>query len=293
MAKIRYPTAKVWLLMSLAIALPACAATPQGQNSGSIRVERDVAYSPPGWPEVLRGDFYRPVGQRDVPAVVMVHGGGWDGRDRSDMDSLSAGLAEHGYAVLNIDYRLAPEYRYPAAVHDVVQAAHWLVAHADRLGIDASRLGGWGYSAGAHLVAMAALGGDGPEFSAVVAGGMPSELPRYPKSPLITGFLGETYANAPTLWREASPITHVGPDSPPMFLYHGTRDRLVSFDDSAAMKQALDEAGVPAQLHPVTALGHITTFVLGWGAREDAVAFLDERLQRLRMSPEVNTTRRD
>lgn len=268
------------LLIASAIVLNACAPLPQAHAGAGFRVERDVVYTPDDWPQALRGDLYLPLDAQTSPAVVMVHGGGWDARDRSDMDGLSEALAEQGYAVLNVDYRLAPAWRYPAAVDDVVQAARWLVAHAGAYGLDASSLGGWGYSAGVHLVALAAMRDDAPKFAAVVAGGMPSDLPHYPHSPLITAFLGAAYPDAPALWHEASPMLQVGPDTPPMFLYHGTWDRLVSYEDSANMKQALDQVGTPSELRPVKGLGHIATFVLGWGARRDARTFLDAWLKR-------------
>lgn len=255
--------------------LGACAQWPA--RSG-VAVERDVPYRPDA--QAPTADLYRPAGNGPFAAVLMVHGGGWNGRDRGDMDRLSRRLADAGYVVLNIDYRLAPAHRYPAAVEDVHAALRWLQASAPRLHLDLARIGGWGYSAGGHLVALAAVrpAPHTPPLAAVVAGGMPSDLAQYPESPIISEFMGGDYHALPQRWQDGSPLVHVSARSPPMFLYHGTRDRLVRFEDSVAMKQALDRAGVAAELHAVRGLGHVATFVLGFGARDAAVDFLERHL---------------
>lgn len=242
---------------------------------------RTVTYSPSDWPQVLQGDLYQPRGAGPFPGVVMVHGGGWDGRDRRDMDGISKKLARRGYLVLNIDYRLAPQFLYPASLEDTRQATRWLRANARALKLDAGRIAGWGYSAGAHLVALAATAdaGAATRLQAVVAGGLPSDLPHYPVSPIITRYIGAPYAQKEAVWIEASPARRVTKDSPPMFVYHGSWDRLVYPDDAQTMKAALDAAGVRNELYLVHGLGHILTFVLGFGAETSGMDFLDRTLR--------------
>jgi len=183
--------------------------------------------------------------------------------------------------VVNVSYRFAPQYRYPAQVHDVRQALHWMRAHAGELQMDPRRVAAWGYSAGGHLAAMlgASDAADADRVQAVVAGGMPSDLRPYGDNQMARDFLGTEAAADPRRWAEASPITHVGKNSAPMFLYHGGGDSLVKEINAEEMKTALDAAGVDAELYRVRGLGHFSMFVFDGGARDAALDFLDRVLR--------------
>lgn len=256
-------------------------ALPSAAVHTDFALRADLRYTPAGWPRALTADAYVPEGTGPFPAVIVVHGGGWNSRDRSDMTPVAKDLARRGFVAVNVTYRLAPEFRYPAQLEDVRAAMAWVRREARALKVDPRRIGGWGYSAGAHLVALAAVR-DGPEESrlqAVVAGGTPADLPHYPESPIITRFIGRPFAQARDTWLAASPLEHVGAGDPPVFLYHGTRDKLVYVEDAHNMKSALDRAGVPNELYLVRGLGHIATFVLDWGAEEAGIDFLDRHLR--------------
>ena len=105
--------------------------------------------------------LYRPHGVPDstaLPALVFFHGGGWVIGDLETHDVLCRQLtAGAGISVVNVDYRLAPEYRFPAATDDAWAATRWVAAHAAELGIDAGRLAVGGDSAGGNLAAVVAL----------------------------------------------------------------------------------------------------------------------------------------
>lgn len=92
------------------------------------------------------------------PGLLYVHGGGWVTGDLDTHDALCRKLARHGEVrVLSIDYRLAPEHPFPAAVDDAVAAFRWAVAHAGELGLDPARIGVGGDSAGGNLAAVIGL----------------------------------------------------------------------------------------------------------------------------------------
>jgi acetyl esterase len=107
-----------------------------------------------------------------APALVFYHGGGWVIGDLDTHDVACRKLAHEGELVLiAIDYRLAPEHKFPAAVDDAITAAKWIAANAKELGIDAARLSVGGDSAGGNLAAVVALsarGGDGPAIAGQV-----------------------------------------------------------------------------------------------------------------------------
>lgn len=102
---------------------------------------------------------YRPEGEGAFPVMVWIHGGGfWMGNQLQDWDGLvSAIAAEAGVAIFSVDYRLAPEHPWPAAVDDSYAALLWVHENADDLGLDGSRIAVGGGSAGGNLAAVVAL----------------------------------------------------------------------------------------------------------------------------------------
>jgi acetyl esterase len=107
-----------------------------------------------------------------APCLVFFHGGGWVIGDLNTHDVACRKLADEGQLmVISVDYRLAPEHKFPAAVDDAIAATKWIASHANEFGIDASRLLVGGDSAGGNLAAVVALSardGDGPAISGQV-----------------------------------------------------------------------------------------------------------------------------
>jgi acetyl esterase len=107
-----------------------------------------------------------------APCLVFFHGGGWVIGNLDSHDVVCRKLADEGQLmVISVDYRLAPEHKFPAAVDDAIEATKWIAGHAKQLGIDASRLMVGGDSAGGNLaavVAIAARDGNGPGIAGQV-----------------------------------------------------------------------------------------------------------------------------
>jgi acetyl esterase len=124
----------------------------------AIAEVRDLRAETPGGVVPLR--LYRPAAApARAPALVYYHGGGWTIGDLDTHDVLCRELAERAACVVvAVDYRLAPEHRFPAAVDDSLGAARWVHANAAALGIDASRLALGGDSAGGNLATVTAIG---------------------------------------------------------------------------------------------------------------------------------------
>ena len=93
-----------------------------------------------------------------APCLVFFHGGGWVIGNIETHDAVCRKLAHEGeLIVISVDYRLAPEHRFPAAVDDAITATKWIAANAKKLGIDAARLIVGGDSAGGNLAAVVAI----------------------------------------------------------------------------------------------------------------------------------------
>jgi acetyl esterase len=120
--------------------------------------------------------IYTPLKLRNAgglaPGLVFFHGGGWVIGDLDTHDVVCRKLADEGQLiVISVDYRLAPEHKFPAAVDDAIAATTWIAGHAKELGIDASRLAVGGDSAGGNLAAVVAISardGNGPAITGQV-----------------------------------------------------------------------------------------------------------------------------
>jgi acetyl esterase/lipase len=258
---------------------PAMASAQPSRHSYSV--ERDRIYSPTGWPQALKADVYRPTAEGLRPAVLLIHGGGWEVPDRRhQMDSIARRLAQRGYVVMNATYRLAPAHQHPAPVEDLQQALLWMREHSKALSIDPARMATFGYSAGGHLAALlgARQASEEPMVRAVVAGGAPTDLSKWRSGRLVVQYLGGTRDEMPARYAAASPVTQIKPEHPPVFLYHGQADNLVPVDHSLDYKAALDRAGIRNELYLTRGLGHISAFLLDGPAVEAAIGFLDREL---------------
>ena len=122
---------------------------------------------------VIPARLYRPRSLRELnglaPCLVFFHGGGWVIGDLDTHDVVCRKIADEGQLiVISVDYRRAPEYKFPAAVDDAIAATAWIAGHARDLGIDASHLVVGGDSAGGNLAAVVAISardGNGPDIA--------------------------------------------------------------------------------------------------------------------------------
>ncbi len=262
---------------------PSSSPAPVGKKvTTAYAMRSDITYTPRGWPSALQADVYQPDGVGPWPGVLLIYGGSWDSSDhRWQMKLLARKLARRGFMVMNAAYRGTPEFRYPAPVEDLQEALRWLRAHASEYRLNPDRIATYGFSAGGHLAALLGMVGGPPEVrvQAVVAASAPTDLTLYPGGEILPRFLGATFADKPERFQEASPVTYVTADDPPVFLYHGTADKTVSPDHSKAFKVALDRAGVRNELRWVEGRGHATVLLFGGAAEDAAIDFLDANLR--------------
>lgn len=231
---------------------------PTTARAGELPTQRDLIYCTPGGiPQKL--DLYLPTSaQRPWPAVVYVHGGGWRAGDKVEVlgGPEPVALTARGYLVASVNYRLAPQYKFPAQIEDVKCAVRFLRANAGPLGLDPARIGAIGGSAGGHLAALLGLTdasagfdqGDYPDQSsrvqAVVDLFAPTDLTYIASyTPITFGVFGADPAQVVPVMARASPITYVGPANPPFLIMHGDQDHTIPLSQSLALFDRLRSAG--------------------------------------------------
>lgn len=228
----------------------------------------------------LEATLYRPEDRDDaLPVIVWVHGGAWMGGTRHDDADYCRRIVHAGFACLAISYRFSQEATFPAQIEDCKCAVRYLRAHADELGILPDKIGAWGVSAGGHLVTLLgtstnrpALEGDGgwPEYKSNVQAVCdwfgPTDLlqmARYqsdidhtaadaPESLLIGGPVHENPEKA----KKANPITYISAAMPPIYIAHGTKDRIVPFNQSELLLEALVAKGHSVTFEPMEGAEH-------------------------------------
>ena len=241
-------------------------------------MRKDVVFTPENWPERLIADLYLPEAEKPAPAVLLIHGGGWNGKERrSDMEGIANSLAKRGYFVMNATYRRTPDWKFPAQTDDLEQALRFMRKNSGSLNIDPSRIATFGYSAGGHLAALIGLDRDNG-IKAIVAGGAPADLSFWPDGRLTGLLLGGPVKGNEALYREASPVTHVRKESPPTFVYHGTADDLVPVEHPKAFIAKLEENGVEHEVYWIGGRSHIFSHLFPAAAISEAIHFLDGRV---------------
>ncbi|MEN6308486.1 MAG: pectinesterase family protein [Anaerohalosphaeraceae bacterium] len=224
----------------------------------------DIVYGTTGGESLLM-DVCVPEGTGLRPAVILIHGGGWSGGDKKDMEFLYKPLSEAGFVWFSINYRLAPQHRWPACIDDVRAAIRWVRANAAMYRADVGRIALVGYSAGGHLACLAAVQADQTERVQAVVGIAPptdheadSER-RGGLSPSMQKLLdrpGLIDEETRAMLQRISPIQYVNAGLPPFLLLHGTDDNSVPYSQSVNFKAKLDHYCAPCEIITIEGAGH-------------------------------------
>jgi acetyl esterase/lipase len=262
----------------------AVLAVVSGAKAADFEViaQTNVAYATHDGTKLI-GDLYQPKGLDKAPALIAVHGGGWENGSRASYRNWGPFLARNGYVVFSIEYRMKKAGTYPASVYDVKAAIQFVRAKAADLGVDPDRIGLMGDSAGSHLVALLALAGGEPQFAsgyrddpyaatpvgvkAVVAFyGVYDMLAQWqhdqlarPRDQITELYLGVSPMQNRRIYFESSPISYATVDKnhTRFLLIHGTNDDIVDpATQSQAFLTALNSAGIYVRRIVIPGAGH-------------------------------------
>ncbi len=238
------------LVLSLVGALVACGcqstlksdSVASNASAKRIVILDDIAYRA-GASKAWRLDLATPedFGGDRHPALVIIHGGGWNAGSKRDRAyrSLLVDYALKGYVTISVEYRFIKEAPFPACIEDVKCAVRWLRAHATEYHVDPNRIGAYGHSAGAHLVMMlalcpasAGLEGDGGwnEYSSAINAAAGGSTP---------SVLGARFGDP----QKYSPTTYISADAVPILLMHGVEDPIVPVATADVFVDKLKQAG--------------------------------------------------
>jgi len=257
------PVAYLAIAALLSFASTAFAKEPPG----TLAV-RDIDYAGTGNAR-QKLDLYLPAkpAEKPLPLIVYIHGGGWEGGNKAEPGILWPLIQDHAFAGASIGYRLTNEGSWPVQIHDVKAALRWLAAHGKEHGIDTTRIGLIGISAGGHLVSLLGTSGgvvelDGevgtkgtaPKIACVANfcgpanfvtfGGKGSVIDVENPKTAIGKLLGGAMSQKMDVAKAASPITYISADDPPFIHIHGTKDTLVPYAQVQEFDAALEKAGV-------------------------------------------------
>jgi len=268
---------------AIMIAAALGAALAAGQAAAAdfeVATQTGIVYAEHDGTKLL-GDLYLPKGVAKAPALVAIHGGGWQVGSRAFYQYWGPFLARNGYALFSIEYRLGKPGVYPAAVHDAKAAIQFMRAKAAEFNVDPDRMGLIGDSAGSHLAALLALAAD--EFNsaykddanaavpanvkAVVAfygvydmlAQWQHDLVARPRDNITEKFLGASPQQNRRIYFESSPISHatVAQNRPRFLLIHGTVDDIVDPpSQSGAFLTALNQAQIFVRRIVIPGAGH-------------------------------------
>jgi len=246
-----------------------------------VEMHRDLEYGK-GNGVALLMDTFRPVDRKGpLPAIVFIHGGGWNAGQKEDYWWEASAFAKLGYFTATVEYRFLRVAKFPAQIEDCKCAVRFLRAKANEFGIDPAHIGAMGHSAGAHLSALLgtsadvkALEGNGgwQDFSSRIQAACTLAAPTDFVGMIdekegikidwgaskggLSDLFGVPVRENLELIKTGSPITYVSKDSAAFLIVHGDKDDLVPYQQGVDFYQALKKAGADVIWMPLIGQGH-------------------------------------
>lgn len=267
-----------------------------------------------GYPNVaLKMDILQPESANPLPAVVFITGGGFINANKDNYIQQRLTMAEAGYVVASIEYRVAPTVLFPAPLEDVKSAVRFLRAQADKFGIDGAHMAVFGASAGGYLAAFAAAANDDKQFdkgenltqssrvqAAIdfyglsdlqrVGEGFPDHVVQKHTSASATEAIwvngtsvfndGGPITRYPERAAAANPINYINAATPPFLIMHGTHDTVVSPRQTEILHAALLQKGIDSTYYAVKDAQHGGDYWMQPEIMTIVIQFLDKHLKR-------------
>lgn len=264
-----------------------------------VKEARDINYCTNG-ENNLQLDAFFPLAKtkQKRAAIMIIHGGGWRSGNRAQHHQLAQRLASLGYVCFTPSYRLSTEALFPAAIHDLKAALRWIGANAKAYNVDTAKIAVAGFSAGGELAAFVGTTTGNPMYEG--SGCHPGTAARvqaivdmdgtlsfvHPESgegddskhtSAATYWFGSSKADAPELWQQASPLTHVGKKTPPTLFVNSSVDRMHAGRDD--YRKVLQQNGIYTEVHTFDKAPHSFPLYEPWFT--PTVKYIDAFLRKV------------
>jgi acetyl esterase/lipase len=260
------------------------------QERQDINEIKDVVYVNTETKELHLDAFYKKEKGLN-PAVILVHGGGWKSGDKSQMQIYAQEIASKGYSCFTIEYRLSPEAKYPAAIFDVKTAIKFIKTNAAIFNVDKTRIAVLGCSSGGQMAALIGTTNGNLEFenqrdgigeNAIVQaiididGILAFKHPESEEGKVAALWLGGTYEEKPEIWNQASALSHVDKNTPPILFINSDMPRFHAGREDVINK--LNKFGIYSKIKNIQNSPHSFWFFHPWFEEmmESTTDFLDE-----------------
>jgi len=227
----------------------AAAQTAAPASAAAIAVEKNVVFGKGGQLD-MRLDIYKPrPGTEKRTATIHLHGGGFTGGNKEQLNERILPYARAGYTAISADYRLTAQGSWPAMIEDVKAAIRWTRANASRLAIDTAHIIVVGYSAGGYLALTAAGTPNRAELEGTGGNaGVPSHVAA------CVAYYAVTEKGPPP---SPAASTYVSAAYPPTILFHGVADTTVPIESSQRFFQLLRDTKIPSEFHSFAGVAHV------------------------------------
>ncbi len=198
-----------------------------------VKADKDITYTNVNGVTVKLDVFYpKKTKAKSLPAILIIHGGGWRSGNRTQHYPLAQRLAEKGYVCITPAYRLSTDALYPAAVQDLKAAITWIKRNARQYKVDTAKIVCLGFSAGGQLATL--IGTTQPGISAIVDidGTLAFVHPESGEGDdsknisAATYWFGYNKTERPDLWKEAGALNNAGAHTPPTLFINSSVDRM-------------------------------------------------------------------
>jgi len=247
----------------------------------NVKEVSNIVYAEVGKRKLHLDIFYpKNLDHKNLPGVVLIHGGGWRSGKRQLVIPMAEKLAANGYVTIAVEYRLSTEAFYPAAVYDIKAAIRWMRANARKYKINSREIAVYGCSAGGHLAALIGTTNGDKKFEGDEGNnGYSSNVRAIIDVDGVLDFFGkgseEVYKKSgkpsaahlwfgvsakenPEVWKEAGPINHTDKHTPPVLFINSGQPRFHAGRDEMIKK--LNSFNIYSEVH--TLEGTIHTFWL-------------------------------
>ncbi len=232
----------------------------EARMSDNLKSYENIAYKFISPERKLLLNIYRLDNNEVLPAIMMIHGGGWNSGSPSLQKAMAVKLAQKGFVCITVEYRLIPEALFPAGEEDLEDAVRWIADNAETYGINRDKIAVSGCSAGGQLAALIGTKNKDKLIKTVVnIDGISSFIDKATidraqkarnigdKMPVDALWLGGTFAERPENWKAASAVTWVNQNSAPVCFINSSIPRFHNGRDEHI--RMLDSLGIYSEVH--------------------------------------------